>query len=237
MITSSRTIFDPIDINFQKKIKFWSHPSYDVFLCARSLYINAGMEGSSLSSPLESPDVPITSSVVTLQSAESLSMRQQVRLNSGHCSQPVVIPCLPALTQFNTLNKCSSPAPLNQVSLTQTPDSPSANVSSTTSENSQAFSSHFNSQTNLLSQSHPPFNAPSPTLLTPSPDFSSDSENKYFEEFEFLRYSGDPWNFSNFDYDLISLNFDDTSTKSINSDWVDMVDWIQVLPLFLRNCT
>ncbi|XP_045465500.1 uncharacterized protein LOC123674614 isoform X2 [Harmonia axyridis] len=43
------------------------------------LYINAGMEGSSLSSPLDSPDVPITSSVVTLQSAESLSLRQQTR--------------------------------------------------------------------------------------------------------------------------------------------------------------
>ncbi|XP_044757092.1 uncharacterized protein LOC123315465 [Coccinella septempunctata] len=45
------------------------------------LYINAGMEGSSLSSPLESPDVPITSSVVTLQSAESLSLRQQTPHN------------------------------------------------------------------------------------------------------------------------------------------------------------
>ncbi|XP_017779494.1 PREDICTED: uncharacterized protein LOC108564844 isoform X3 [Nicrophorus vespilloides] len=40
-------------------------------------HINAGMEGSSYSSPLESPDVPITSSVVTLQSADSLSLRRQ----------------------------------------------------------------------------------------------------------------------------------------------------------------
>ncbi|KAK5649320.1 hypothetical protein RI129_000349 [Pyrocoelia pectoralis] len=40
-------------------------------------HINAGMEGSSFSSPLESPDVPVTSSVGTLQSAESLSIRRQ----------------------------------------------------------------------------------------------------------------------------------------------------------------
>lgn len=175
------------------------------------------MEGSSLSSPLDSPDVPITSSVVTLQSAESLSLRQQVRLNSGHCSQPVVNSRLPALTKFNTLNKCSSPTPNHQASLTQTPDSPSANVSPSSSENSQAFSSHFNSQTNLLSRSYPPCNEQSPSLLTPSPDFSSDSDGKYFEEFEFLNYEGDSWNFSNFDYDLISLNIDDTSTKSFPS--------------------
>ncbi|KAF5307360.1 hypothetical protein FQR65_LT07077 [Abscondita terminalis] len=40
-------------------------------------HVNAGMEGSSFSSPLESPDAPITSSVGTLQSAESLSIRRQ----------------------------------------------------------------------------------------------------------------------------------------------------------------
>ncbi|XP_049821007.1 uncharacterized protein LOC109602693 isoform X3 [Aethina tumida] len=41
-------------------------------------HINAGMDGSSYSSPIESPtDAPITSSIVTLQSAESLSPRQR----------------------------------------------------------------------------------------------------------------------------------------------------------------
>ncbi|KAK9730820.1 PDZ domain [Popillia japonica] len=40
-------------------------------------HVNAGMDGSSFSSPLESPEAPITSSVVTLQSAESLSIRRQ----------------------------------------------------------------------------------------------------------------------------------------------------------------
>ncbi|CAH0553429.1 unnamed protein product [Brassicogethes aeneus] len=41
-------------------------------------HINSGMDGSSYSSPIESPtDAPITSSVATLQSAESLSLRQR----------------------------------------------------------------------------------------------------------------------------------------------------------------
>ncbi|XP_074034007.1 protostome-specific GEF isoform X2 [Leptinotarsa decemlineata] len=39
--------------------------------------LNSGMDGSSVSSPLESPEAPITSSVVTLQSAESFSIRRQ----------------------------------------------------------------------------------------------------------------------------------------------------------------
>lgn len=56
---------------------------------ARSFHVNAGMDGSSFSSPLESPEAPITSSVVTLQSAESLSIRRQVRLNTGRCSEPI----------------------------------------------------------------------------------------------------------------------------------------------------
>ncbi|XP_060527393.1 uncharacterized protein LOC132702642 [Cylas formicarius] len=41
------------------------------------LQLNSGLDGSSLSSPPESPDVPITSSVVTLQSAETCSLRRQ----------------------------------------------------------------------------------------------------------------------------------------------------------------
>ncbi|XP_044258396.1 uncharacterized protein LOC123007266 isoform X2 [Tribolium madens] len=44
-------------------------------------HVNAGMDGSSFSSPLESPDAPITSSVATLQSAESLSLRRQTPQN------------------------------------------------------------------------------------------------------------------------------------------------------------
>ncbi|GJQ85861.1 PsGEF [Trypoxylus dichotomus] len=52
-------------------------------------HVNAGMDGSSFSSPLESPEAPITSSVATLQSAESLSIRRQVRLSIGRCSEPI----------------------------------------------------------------------------------------------------------------------------------------------------
>ncbi|XP_031338107.1 uncharacterized protein LOC116167013 isoform X2 [Photinus pyralis] len=52
-------------------------------------HVNAGMEGSSFSSPLESPDVPVTSSVGTLQSTESLSIRRQTPqcLNVESCGK------------------------------------------------------------------------------------------------------------------------------------------------------
>lgn len=41
------------------------------------------MDGSALSSPMESPEVPINSSVGTLQSVETSSIRRQVRLLHG----------------------------------------------------------------------------------------------------------------------------------------------------------
>ncbi|XP_008201022.1 uncharacterized protein PsGEF isoform X2 [Tribolium castaneum] len=50
-------------------------------------HVNAGMDGSSFSSPLESPDAPITSSVATLQSAESLSFRRQTPQNINENSE------------------------------------------------------------------------------------------------------------------------------------------------------
>ncbi|KAL1506135.1 hypothetical protein ABEB36_005555 [Hypothenemus hampei] len=46
--------------------------------------LNSGMDGSSPSSPMESPEVPINSSVGTLQSVETSSIRRQVRLLHGN---------------------------------------------------------------------------------------------------------------------------------------------------------
>ncbi|XP_030756951.1 uncharacterized protein LOC115882842 [Sitophilus oryzae] len=46
--------------------------------------LNSGLESNSLSSPMESPEVPITSSVGTLQSVETSSLRRQVRLVHGN---------------------------------------------------------------------------------------------------------------------------------------------------------
>lgn len=149
------------------------------------------MEGSSFSSPLESPEVPITSSAATLQSAESLSFRRQVRLCSDHCNEP----------------------PQTQAQLAQTPDTPSANISpQSSSEQSQAFTSHFNSENSLLLPKYYEPQSPS-AILTSSTEISS--EARYSSSFKFHE---EPWDLENFDYDLSSLNIDGMSIKSCQSN-------------------
>lgn len=144
------------------------------------------MDGSAFSSPLDSPEAPITSSVVTLQSAESLSCRRQVR----HSSQPVV----------------DNPIP-QQSSLTKTPDTPPANLTpSPSSEHySQAFTSHFTSESSLLQKAQIPDEAPSPSaILTPSTetdDFANGSE-----DIDYLNFDEDPWDITSIEFDLQILN-------------------------------
>ncbi|KAH0816326.1 hypothetical protein GEV33_006465 [Tenebrio molitor] len=172
------------------------------------------MDGSSFSSPLESPDAPITSSVATLQSAESLSFRRQVRLCSGHCSEPVDNSCLPAQIHSPLRRQPSLPT---QTSLTKTPDTPSANISSqSSSEHSQAFTSHFTSESSLLPKYQLPEEPQSPSaILTPSTEISSDADAHNSEDIDFLKFDEDPWDITNFDYDLSSLNIDGMSTKKM----------------------
>lgn len=176
------------------------------------------MDGSSLSSPLESPDAPITSSVVTLQSAESLSFRRQVRLSSGHCNEPVDNSCLPA--QFCPALHYGPPLPV-QASLTKTPDTPSANISpaSSSPDHSQAFTSHFTSESSLLPKYQMPEEPQSPSaILTPSTDISSDADAQNSEDIDFLKFDEDPWDIANFNYDMSSLNIDGMSTNSCQSN-------------------
>ncbi|KAJ3667136.1 hypothetical protein Zmor_002540 [Zophobas morio] len=177
-------------------------------------HVNAGMDGSSFSSPLESPDAPITSSVATLQSAESLSFRRQVRLCSGHCSEPVDTSCLPAQVRNPPHEPPSLPT---QTSLTKTPDTPSANISpQSSSEQSQAFTSHFTSESSLLPKFRLPEEPQSPSaILTPSTEVSSDADAHNSEDIDFLKFDEDPWDITNFDYDLSSLNVDGMSTKKM----------------------
>lgn len=162
------------------------------------------MDGSSVSSPLESPDAPITSSVVTLQSAESLSLqRRQVR--PGHETLDTSMPCL---------------APdLNPVAqLDRTPETPSANISSHSSSGvSQAFTSHFTSESSLLPRQNTlPEGPPSPSaILTPSTEVCSDTDGNS-DDIEFLTFGDEPWDISQFDYDLSCLNIDGISQKSEN---------------------
>ncbi|KAJ8920463.1 hypothetical protein NQ315_005331 [Exocentrus adspersus] len=163
------------------------------------------MDGSSISSPLESPDAPITSSVVTLQSAESLSMQQRQRqVRPGHETLDTSMPCL-----VPDLN------PIAQ-QLDRTPDTPSANISSHSSSGvSQAFTSHFTSETSLLPRQNTlPEQPPSPSaILTPSTEVYSDTDGQS-GDIEFLEFGDEPWDLSQFDYDLSCLNIDGISQKS-----------------------
>lgn len=198
--------------------------------CTCSFHVNAGTDGSSFSSPLESPDAPITSSVATLQSAESLSLRRQVRLSSGHYNEPVVVnPCHQAQPDYdNTYTIMHN----NQISLSQTPDTPSANISPTnisnntstspsskssnTSEHSQAFTSHFTSESSLV-QKVPEETPSSPSaILTPSTDISPDADVHYYsEDLISLKFDEDSWDIEHINREFQSINtqhfYDDNS--------------------------
>lgn len=128
------------------------------------------MDGSAFSSPLESPEAPVTSSVVTLQSAESLSYRRQVRLLCSN--EPVV----------NNNNDHDQTLP------TVTPPP---------------------SEEQLLASEE----APTPSaVLTPSSPETSDAENS--EDMNFLNFYEEPWDITNFQFDLRLLTLDGQFTES-----------------------
>lgn len=202
--------------------------------CARSLQLNSGMDGSSVSSPLESPEAPITSSVVTLQSAESLSIRRQVRLanealdtTKPHIQNQISFdktPDTPSAKISQTSSEISHAFTSNfaldsgltslqihqQVSLDKTPDTPSANISSRSSSDlSQAFTSHFapeNSPNTIPEECYSPT-----ALLTPSTEFFPDDA---IDQINYITFGDEPFDISQFDYDLSCFNTDCMSQKS-----------------------
>lgn len=128
------------------------------------------MDGSAFSSPLESPDAPVTSSVVTLQSAESLSYRRQVRL---YCSNE------PVVNNNNQILRTPPPPPPPPTSEEQ-----------------------------LASEEAP---SPSAVLTPSSPDNSDNSDD---EDVSFLNFYEEPWDITNFQYDLRLLMLDDQFTDN-----------------------
>ncbi|XP_056640815.1 uncharacterized protein LOC130447811 [Diorhabda sublineata] len=140
--------------------------------------LNSGMDGSSISSPLESPEVPITSSVVTLQSNESLSIRRQVRLD--------------ITKQHNPIEKFPNLDPV-QSQLDKTPDTPSANISF----RSSSESSLYTSEASLLRKQ----TASPSAILTPSTE-------AYNDDLSDFGLGDEPWDVSQFDYDMSCLNID-----------------------------
>lgn len=123
------------------------------------------MDGSTFSSPLESPEAPVTSSVVTLQSAESLSYRRQVRLLCSN--EPVVV-------NNNHHKTTTTPPPSEELLPSEEPPSPSA-------------------------------------VLTPSsPDTLDANENSSSDDdIDFLNFYEEPWDITNFQYDLRLLTLAD----------------------------
>lgn len=192
------------------------------------------MDGSAVSSPLESPEAPITSSVVTLQSAESLSIRRQVRLANEalDTNKPLQIqnqisfdktPDTPsakisqssselshAFTSNFALDSGMTSLQIHHLSLDKTPETPSANISSrSSSELSQAFTSQFAPEN---SPNTIPEGACSPSaLLTPSTEFFSDDPN---DQINYITFGDEPFDITQFDYDLSCFNTDCVSQKS-----------------------
>lgn len=149
--------------------------------------------------------------MATLQSAESLSLRRQVRLSSGHYNEPVDNPCQQAHSQSASYLQRTIP---HQVSLSQTPDTPSANISpsntsssSSTSEHSQAFTSHFTSESSLVQKVPEEPQSPS-AILTPSTDISPDADTHYSEDLISLKFDEEPWDIVSFDREFQSLNIE-----------------------------
>lgn len=191
------------------------------------------MDGSSVSSPLESPEAPITSSVVTLHSAESFSIRRQVRLANEalDTTKPQIqnqisldkTPDTPSAKISQSSSEISRAFTSNfadsgltalqihhQISFDKTPDTPSANISSrSSSELSEAFTSHFAPEN---SPNTIPEECCSPSaLLTPSTEFLSDDPS---DQLNYITFGDEPFDISQFDYDLSCFNTDSVSQKS-----------------------
>ncbi|CAH2004683.1 unnamed protein product [Acanthoscelides obtectus] len=214
----------------------------------------SNMDGSSPNSPLESPEVPITSSIVTLHSTESLSaVRRQVRradLNidtptptrylrhhtypdktyEGHTtrissyasSEVLSSNHLSVVSRARISSSSSSQASQaftsdfmrnKHILIDKTPDTPSANISQSSSEISQVFTSHFNSEVSLVPKHSLSSHAPTPSaILTPSTEICSNSDD-HCDDIKFLK-AEEPWDITQFNYDLSCLNIDGLSQKS-----------------------
>lgn len=103
-------------------------------------------------------------------------------------------------------------------SFSQTPDTPSANLSPTQSstDQSQAFTSHFTSENSLVllkkfDTENPtnPFANYSPNSADITPTSDASPEGAFSEEIDLLKFDEDPWDLGNLDYEFQSLNIDD----------------------------
>lgn len=169
-----------------------------------------------MSSPLDSPDVPITCSVATLQSAESLSIRRQVRLaelSSGQFNDLLV-----ANPHFALMHTLLSPPASDD----ESPETPSANVtpSAETTPTEQPY---------YLPDILPPYPKRKVFLMdlpeSPSAALSSSSESPDNgapkpEDIDYLQFYDEFWEMTKFEYDLHCISSSDFTSESIEKSEV-----------------
>lgn len=163
-------------------------------------HVNSGVDGSSLSSPLESPDAPITSSVATLQSAESLSIRRQVRLaelSSGHYADLLVSAKRPI--------SLTVPQPHSPATAIVTPETPSAKVTPA------SMPSRSGSDSDL-----PRACSPS-ALLTPSSE-SPEAVLSNPDDVDFMSFYDEFWEMTYFEHDLRCISIHNFTDVDIDDD-------------------
>lgn len=159
-----------------------------------------------MSSPLDSPDVPITCSVATLQSAESLSMRRQVRLaelSSGQFNDLLV-----ANPHFALMHTLLSPSDSDE-----SPETPSAKVTPSV-KSSPTFDPYFLTDSDIprcqvFLQDSPQ----SPSAALTSSSDSPDAEARKPPDVDYLQFYDEFWEMTKFEYDLQCI-----STSDFNSD-------------------
>lgn len=140
---------------------------------------------------MESPDVPITCSGATYQSAESLALRRQVRLDQLASNQfNDLFITNPHFALMHTLLASSSDSDSDS-----SPDTPSANVSE----------SPMTSHAYLLEDSQ---NTPFAS--------SSNSEDQRLQDFDYVQFYDEFWQMTKFEYDLQCISSSDFTSESIN---------------------
>lgn len=147
-----------------------------------------------MSSPLDSPDVPITCSGGTFQSAESLALRRQVRLaelSSGQFND-LFISANPHFALLHTL--LASPDSDDDLS----PDTPSANV---TPSVEYPLVEHA-----YLLEELPK----SPSGLIPSSNSNSEEQR---QDIDYIQFYDEFWQMTKFEYELQCI-----SSSDVNSD-------------------
>lgn len=173
------------------------------YLCAYRFQVNCGLDSGSLSSPLDSPDVPITCSVATLQSAESLSIRRQVRLSElsrGHGQFNDLLVANPHLALMHTL--LSGPLSGSSPDSDDFPDTPSAKVT----PSCDSPPAYLLQECSTIS--------PSPCTPSAMQPQSSDSDldldsQHHLQDFHYFTFYDEIWQMTKFEYDLHRISTPD----------------------------